>query len=119
MKPRRAVTQAPEGYEVGQSRTGKTYEIQMSPEQVDAFCRMKGALRAGETFLAPGCYIPAMDAVVIPKRNEWPSKREWNDLRAHEWAHADGWPGDHPNVAKNIFAEQPMPKTAGNVFRGR
>lgn len=116
---RKAVSPAPAGYRVGESLTGKTQEVFLEPAAVEAFCRMKGALRAGQVFLAPGCYIPAMDAVILPHRKSWPSRKEWEALRLHEWAHAAGWPGDHPNEPRNIFAQEPAPASSGNVFSGR
>lgn len=37
-----------------------------------------------------GCYIPALDRVILP--TDWPSKRELQEIRVHEHAHrVFGW----------------------------
>lgn len=96
-----AVIPVPDGYEVGKSKTGKTQELFLTPEQVVMICKNIGAFDKAQThFYAPGCYNPKRDVIVMPARKYWPSEREWNELRRHEWAHADGWDNDHPQTPK-------------------
>ena len=93
--PGRAVEPPPAVYASGPSQTGKNWELYLpSVGAGDYLCRMalhgvpQGAPRG---FYYWGCYDPALDAVVLPQTDAWPSRREWDELRAHEWAHARGW----------------------------
>jgi hypothetical protein len=91
----RVVEPPPAIYASGPTRSGRTYELQLeSVEAVDYLCRVKlhgmpqGA-RRGSYYMS--CYDPQLDAVIIMQPKAWPSRREWNLIREHEWAHARGW----------------------------
>jgi hypothetical protein len=90
-----AVEAPPSAYVRGPTQTGVTRELELPTVQaVDRLCKLAlGGLpvKAERGGYYMGCYIPLSDTVVIPTRKAWPSGREWEDLRAHEWAHARGW----------------------------
>jgi hypothetical protein len=91
----RVVEPPPAIYAQGPTLTGRTYEIRLdSVEAVDQVCRTllhglpQGAYK-GAYYM--GCYNPRLDAVILMQPKAWPSRREWEAIRAHEWAHARGW----------------------------
>lgn len=98
IKPVRVVEPPPALYAAGPTITGATSERQFDdPRDVHALCA---------TWLSPppppryfiGCYIPALDLVVIPSRRGWPSPKEQRQLSDHEWAHARGWRHGIPSL---------------------
>lgn len=95
LRPNKAVEAPPDQYTSGPTQTGATTEHQMTLDQVGVLCRAFGIgygapTSAGKPY-EMGCYIPQVDWVVLPTKDEWPSSAEWNALREHEWAHARGW----------------------------
>lgn len=116
----RAVERPPEQYRTGPTQTGKTVELEgLTRDQVMYLCNLAGTnLQANS--LAPGCYNPRTDQVIVMGEGNWP-EGERQKLREHEWGHARGWRhgGGSLPPKGNIFAEQTMPNAAGNVFRGR
>lgn len=126
-------------YDKGPTLTGSTAVKMVDPGKVDAVCRAMNAalpqrmqappLPQGQVYRE--CYDPWNDVGYVPL---YPSKAEQERLTEHMYGHARG--GTHDTGAgtgkwreaswarfyrkpANIFAEQPMPKTSGNVFRGR
>lgn len=88
----RAVKPPPPEFASGPTKTGKTWELIFDdPVKVDYFCSLAMGEPARRGGYWMGCYRPDLDAVVLMSRSAWPSKREWRELRAHEWAHARGW----------------------------
>lgn len=95
LSPMRAVERPPDIYQQGPTLTGRTMEFRLKAvAEVDRACRaMLGGLPEG----GPGreyywaCYIPKLDMVLLVDPQSWPSHREWEAVRAHEWAHARGW----------------------------
>jgi hypothetical protein len=91
----RVVEPPPPLYATGPTQTGRTWEMRMkSVEQVDFLCRsmlhgLPQGVRKGAYYMS--CYNPKLDAVIIMDPKAWPSRREWEAIRAHEWAHARGW----------------------------
>lgn len=87
----KAVEAPPAAYSAGPTLTGNTTEMQLDDVfRVQAVCNANlGAPAGGGYYQA--CYIAALDLVVLPTPRAWPSRREWLQLRAHEWAHARGW----------------------------
>lgn len=123
-KANRPVTLPPARYASGPTLTGKTTEkLFDDPFELQRFCHQHGgaepARRAGDNYWT-ACYIPALDLVVLPSRKAWPSKKEIEEMRQHEWAHARGWPGDHPQEEpRNVFSKDGQPETKENLFRRR
>lgn len=92
----RAVEPPPARYAEGPSLYGQTRERTFSrSEEVQRVCSFYLGRPARGYYQA--CYIPAMDLIVLPDARAWPSAREREALRAHEWAHARGW--RHPAPA--------------------
>jgi hypothetical protein len=91
----RAVEPPPPLYASGPSLTGKTSEMILpNVEQVDLLCRLW--LRGLPQGSSPGtyyqgCYDEKRNIVVLVDPKSWPSRREWRQIRQHEWAHARGW----------------------------
>jgi hypothetical protein len=86
----RAVEPPPSQYASGPTQYGATVERTFSnPEELEAFCNLYLGRPASGYYQA--CYIPALDTVAIPDKRAWPSAREREALREHEWAHARGW----------------------------
>lgn len=110
----RAVEPAPAIYASGPTRTGRTREVHLpTVVQVDALCRAAmGGLPAGAGRGAYywGCYHERWDLVVLVDPKAWPSRREWNATREHEWAHARGW--RHPSTGRGTDWERSLPPTA-------
>ena len=89
----RVVEPPPRIYADGPSLTGRTLEWRLSSvEQVDRACQaLLRATGRGRGAYYMGCYAPRLDAVILMDPRAWPSRREWEEIRAHEWAHARGW----------------------------
>lgn len=86
----RAVQPPPAQYASGPTQYGHTTEKTFStPEALQAFCNFYLGRPANTYYQA--CYVPALDLVVLPDAHAWPSARERQELREHEWAHARGW----------------------------
>ncbi|MDB5448009.1 MAG: hypothetical protein JWQ97_3326 [Phenylobacterium sp.] len=98
----RAVEAPPSRYAAGPTITGATREKTFStPDAVQAFCNFYLGPPRGGYYQA--CYVPALDLVVLPDKRAWPSAREREELRAHEWAHARGW--RHPGMSSASTGE--------------
>lgn len=96
-KRRQIVEPPPEEYASGPTQTGKTRELIFDDlEALQKFCQVWGGVpqaspeRAGDRY-AQACYSPRVDIVALPSRKAWPSQKEIDQLREHEWAHARGW----------------------------
>ena len=120
LKPVKAVERPPEQYRAGPTQTGRTVELPgLTREQVLYLCNLAGTALP-ERSLAPGCYNPKTDQVVVMGEGLWP-EGERQKLREHEFGHARGWRHGEGSLPPkgNIFAEPPMEKPSGNIFRGR
>lgn len=103
----------PEQYASGPTQTGMTNEIpNLTPEMAHAMCQAAGTFSDKQQGYGVACYIPSLDAVVLPAAKYWPSKDELDQMRAHEWAHARGWrhnddgTGTGPNSLPPVQAPQ-------------
>lgn len=110
----RVVEPPPRVYADGPTQTGSTTEMQLpTVHDVDVWCRLaQGGLPQGARHGAyyMGCYDARFDLVVIMRPAAWPSRREWEDNRKHEWAHARGW--RHYNTGQGTnWAMSLPPKT--------
>ena len=86
-----AVEPPPELYRAGPTQTGATSEIRFGDfKRIDHLCRT-WRVAASQAGAVIGCYIPALDKVVLPAEGAWGSPTDLAALRAHEWAHARGW----------------------------
>lgn len=92
LKLNRAVEPPPPQYASGPTQTGKTWEMILSdPAAVNYICGLQLGEPPQKGGYWMGCYRPDLDAVVLMDPKTWPSKSEYDQLRAHEWAHARGW----------------------------
>jgi hypothetical protein len=90
LSPGRAVEPPPVRYASGPTLTGATAERAFSNrDALEVFCNRHLGRPVSGYYQA--CYVPMLDLVVIPDRHAWPSAREREQLREHEWAHARGW----------------------------
>ena len=111
--PGRVVEPPPPAYAQGPTRTGRTYEIRLNTvEAVDYVCRtmlhgLPQGAREGDYYM--GCYNPRLDAVVLMQPKAWPSRREWEEIRSHEWAHARGWRHRKDGTGTDWVASLPPP----------
>lgn len=92
VRPNRAVEPPPDQYATGPTQTGKTWEmILKDPAAVNYFCGLAMGEPPQKGGYWMGCYRPDLDAVVLMDPKSWPSRSEYEQLRAHEWGHARGW----------------------------
>ena len=95
----RAVEPPPERYASGPTLSGKTWEMVLKdPAQVNYFCSLAMGEPPQRGAYWMGCYRPDLDAVVLMEKSAWPDASEWDQLRAHEWAHARGWRHAHTST---------------------
>ena len=91
----RAAEPPPAIYAQGPTITGRTRELQLkSVAQVNYVCGVllrAPAANAENGGYYTGCYAPKLDMIVLMQPSAWPSRREWEEIRVHEWAHARGW----------------------------
>lgn len=106
---RRIVEAPPEEYRSGPTVSGKTTErIFDNFDEMQRFCRENGVSlghNPGRGAYFQACYVPSLDVVALPSRKAWPSQREIDELREHEWAHARGWRHSYPLNMKKLTAE--------------
>lgn len=111
----RAVEAPPAVFAYGPSQTGATHEMTLpTPHDVDVWCRLAlGGPPRGRTGASYywGCYDERFDLVVLVARKAWPSAREWDENRAHEWAHARGWRHNPDGRGTDWARSLPVPRS--------
>jgi antirestriction protein ArdC len=81
----------PDVYARGPTQTGRTTEMRFEDlGRIDRLCRT-WRVAAGDGGQVIGCYIPALDLVVLPASGAWGDSAQLQALQSHEWAHARGW----------------------------
>jgi len=117
-RPNVVAERPPEIYLSGPTQTGKTTEVELDQlAKVDRLCRSWNGAPSGTRYVN-GCYIAALDVVVLPAKGVWPSERERQQLREHEWAHARGWRHQDSGRGTDWAASLP-PKGASTVLASR
>lgn len=66
-----------------------THEVTVPAADVDRLCRSLGA---GADRTVRACHSDKLHLIVLPSDDPW----LYPLLKAHEEAHARGWPADHP-----------------------
>ena len=109
----RAVEAPPAIYAQGPTLTGRTRELQLnSVDAVNYVCSVllhAPARTSEQGGYYTGCYAPALDIVVLMQPSAWPSRREWEAIRVHEWAHARGWRHHLDGTGTDWLASLPPP----------
>jgi len=93
------VERPPEQYRSGPPMRPTTERLFDDVKALQQFCAIGSGLqparKRGDAY-AMACWRPDLDVIALPSRKAWPSKREIEELREHEWAHARGWRHDQP-----------------------
>lgn len=114
MRPGWSIEPPPEEYTSGPTQTGRTTEIpNLTPEQANALCSQYGTFSTAQHGIGVACYVPSMDRVILPAAKYWPSGRELEQMRVHEWAHARGWRHNEDGMGTSPNSLPPV----GNALR--
>lgn len=106
-KPGWSVEPPPERYASGPTQVPGTTELRVTPEQANYLCRLAGVWKTEPTGFPVACFNPQTNQVILP--DQWPSKSELTQMRAHEWAHARGWRHNDDGTGTGLNSLPPHP----------